>query len=997
MQSLDLSTDHSSSWRVQNSPPLPRNTGFSGGQDLDSRRRNPLACESCYKRKIKCEVEGSNNACIQCMRRNIPCKFTTRKEKRESLKRTQYVRTLEERVKRTESLLRAAGLFAEELSLEDEYLSEEGDDHDRDMDSDDDLISPYFSPRAGVSRRNSEPSALDASSDLPDAQPHPSNDKGKLQAAPESPKGRNRAIPKSGQPHAPLFALDNREEYRYYGRSSSMSILSREGLEWIKRKTGETKLVNVIFSDSTRDSPWDYWRPDVFHDIFTSEVFKPLPPRAEVFALLRDYFRTVNRLFPLYHEATFMRLVEWQYTQQTCDDAARWASINILLSLAYEYRFSNCQKSEKDRERAWLYYKNAMSVFVELSLRRTDLLSIQALLGMALFLRGNSGTQSSLPIITAAVQACHRMGLHRNIARPHLSPTEQEQRRRVFWVAYILDQSTCIRAGSSPIQNHEDFDVDFPADNTEDAFVTSSHNSFFRQLCKITVVKSRMYSKLYSTKALEHKSPAVIFQDIRELHSELEEWKNANPFECRLKKRGTGQDFLLGFASAGLQFVYYNTMLMIHRLPVLLHFGCMDHIARGHPMDDYDLILSEATVSSEICVQAARDTLKLVNNLPWGDIAWIWSLLYYVFLAVMNIFVNILKNPQHPKAKEDLQSLTMAATFFATLIPGDGPGHYARFMTKMSANFERLARNLVERDVKVLKPGDMKSNSPETNKDENRTASKTAADQTVYSRHRQTGLASQSRTSLHTSTPTSPTSTAAHKNTHNIPPNIEGLPQINSSGYVVPDSFSPAPKPETYSTSPPPLTTTYSQRPQAQSHSQSATPVPLHPSDAPSQQQQPFGISGFDAGFFPVSVNSDNFHFGQPGLWQIPLTADWELSPQALNGIFGFDLNYPIPDALHSQPMADPGSNVRMGAPPPSQFGTPNLGGQQAMGPMPMDLGLPPYAPNMVPPPPIGGSQRQTVTPDDAAAAAAAAAAQAMQANSMWMNGPFSGPYPFPM
>lgn len=227
-----------------------------------------------------------------------------------------------------------------------------------------------------------------------------------------------------------------------------MSILSREGLEWIKRKTGETKLVNVIFSDSTRDSPWDYWRPDVFHDIFTSEVFKPLPPRAEVFALLRDYFRTVNRLFPLYHEATFMRLVEWQYTQQTCDDAARWASINILLSLAYEYRFSNCQKSEKDRERAWLYYKNAMSVFVELSLRRTDLLSIQALLGMALFLRGNSGTQSSLPIITAAVQACHRMGLHRNIARAHLSPTEQEQRRRVFWVAYILDQR-CVTPLSS--------------------------------------------------------------------------------------------------------------------------------------------------------------------------------------------------------------------------------------------------------------------------------------------------------------------------------------------------------------------------------------------------------------------------------------------------------------------------------------------------------------------------------------------------------------------
>lgn len=77
-----------------------------------------------------------------------------------------------------------------------------------------------------------------------------------------------------------------------------------------------------------------------------------------------------------------MRMVEWQYTQQTCDDAARWASINIILSLAYEYRFSNSMKPEKDRERAWLYFKNAISVFTELTLRRTDLLSVQALLGM---------------------------------------------------------------------------------------------------------------------------------------------------------------------------------------------------------------------------------------------------------------------------------------------------------------------------------------------------------------------------------------------------------------------------------------------------------------------------------------------------------------------------------------------------------------------------------------------------------------------------------------
>lgn len=166
------------------------------------------------------------------------------------------------------------------------------------------------------------------------------------------------------------------------GRSCSLSILSRTGIDWIKSKTGETQFLDIISTGSNHDDPWTIWRPDVFHDLFSSQVYKPLPSRAEVFSLIKDFFRTANRLFPMYHEASFMQMVEWQYTQQTCDDAARWASINMVICLAYEYRFSNNMKPEKDREKARYYFKNAMSVFTDLSLRRTDLLSVQALLSM---------------------------------------------------------------------------------------------------------------------------------------------------------------------------------------------------------------------------------------------------------------------------------------------------------------------------------------------------------------------------------------------------------------------------------------------------------------------------------------------------------------------------------------------------------------------------------------------------------------------------------------
>ncbi|GMF78530.1 unnamed protein product [Aspergillus oryzae] len=514
----------------------------------------------------------------------------------------------EERLKKTESLLRAAGLLDDDDITQLDSGGEDGNDNSEDETDIDHTQNEHY---GSMSRDSGMPASTDSI--------HVANEESNVTSLSTKSAGQSQKLPWDSTLHQPpLFRYDPREDSRYYGRSSFLSILSRDGIEWIKSKTGESRFLTLLHENKDHDNPWDHWRPDVFHDVFSSTVFKPLPPRAEVFSLLKDYFRTVNRLFPLYHEATFMQLVEWQYTQQTCDDAARWASINIILSLAYEYRFSNCQKSEKDREKAWLYYKNAMSVFPELTLRRTDILSVQALIGMALFLRGNSGTQSASPIITAAIRSCQRMGLHRDVPRPHLSQAEQEQRKRVFWVAYILDQS-------SPTQHPDDLDIGFPEVDNDDEFTMNGNASFFRQLCHLTLIRSRVYSKLYAVKALQKMSPREIYDIVRELREELEEWHNASPFTQQLKPRGASQDFLVGFATAGLQFGYYNSMIMIHRLPLTIHFAYMRHSTIDVKWDvDHKTIFNESTKASSICVQAARDTLKLVNNLPWGDIAWIW-------------------------------------------------------------------------------------------------------------------------------------------------------------------------------------------------------------------------------------------------------------------------------------------------------------------------------------------------------------------------------------
>ena len=166
------------------------------------------------------------------------------------------------------------------------------------------------------------------------------------------------------------------------GSSSGFSIFSPKGIQWVNEKTGDSSFQEMISSSSVDDNKWIYWKPEIFGDIFMRRVFKPLPPKDEALSLLKDFFENFNCMFPLFHEPTFMHLVEKQYSRDPYEGSGWWASINVALAISHRLRvMSNLVPQEED-QKAWLYLKNAMGVLTELTMRNTDLLSVQALLGM---------------------------------------------------------------------------------------------------------------------------------------------------------------------------------------------------------------------------------------------------------------------------------------------------------------------------------------------------------------------------------------------------------------------------------------------------------------------------------------------------------------------------------------------------------------------------------------------------------------------------------------
>ena len=141
----------------------------------------------------------------------------------------------------------------------------------------------------------------------------------------------------------------------------------------------------MISSADVNEIKTTFWKPEVFNDLFERRAFTPLPPREEAFSLLKDFFENFNCMFPLFHEPTFMHLVNRQYSRNPYEGSGWWASLNVALAIAHRLRIMSNLVPQEDDQKAWGYLKNAMGVFTEITMRNTDLLSVQALLGMVKF------------------------------------------------------------------------------------------------------------------------------------------------------------------------------------------------------------------------------------------------------------------------------------------------------------------------------------------------------------------------------------------------------------------------------------------------------------------------------------------------------------------------------------------------------------------------------------------------------------------------------------
>lgn len=385
----------------------------------------------------------------------------------------------------------------------------------------------------------------------------------------------------------------------------------------------------MIASADVHDAKWAYWKPEVFEDMFKRTVYQRLPPRDEALSLLKDFFENFNCMFPLFHEPTFMHLANRNYSSHPYEGSGWWASFNVALAIAHRLRvMSNLVPQYEDRK-AWGFLKNAMGVLTELTMRNTDLLSVQALLGMALFLLGTPNPQPSFFLIAAAIRLANSIGLHKRGSGFNLNPVEIEQRKRVFWIAYLLDKDICLRSGRPPAQDDDDMNVELPTEDPSDNIGNipladgKGKANLFRFMCTFAIIESKVYKQLYSTKA-SRQSDGALLNTIGELDRELEEWKDGIPLDFRPEHEIKASHTPLILHVVVLHFAYYNCLTTIHRMSV--HHGYWTSRLSNYAIQGLNARPLNPRVfsSAALCVQAARASIHLIKYIPQGDYSCVW-------------------------------------------------------------------------------------------------------------------------------------------------------------------------------------------------------------------------------------------------------------------------------------------------------------------------------------------------------------------------------------
>lgn len=455
--------------------------------------------------------------------------------------------------------------------------------------------------------------------------------------------------------------LDESGHWDYHGHSSGFSFVRR-----MREQLGDI-MGPEIFSHTTfikaprlphvLDSPRSM--PESPSTEFSHSLAE-LPPKELAKRVCGYAVKDAASLLPVVHKPTFWASFERIYNnpseQYTNEDHVFLPLFYSAMALGSLFDRGDANSGyregyESATTQGLAYFKTARHMMDIADCR--DLPHIQAVVFMIFFLQSTARLSQCYAYVGIALRSACRMGLHRS-AVGKFNPIESETRKRLFWTIHNMDAYVGLMIGLPLTLREDDIDQDLPAE-VDDEYITcdgilpmpegevslvTACNSHTRLVAILIKIMRTIYPiKFPSPLGMSDKSYSVPFASIREIESELEQWKNSLPPIL------TPSDTVSKYTRVQqlLRLTYAHAQVMLYR--PFLHFVDAEKRSKAIDQRAYACAASFVNVSRNIIhIQTHMKQKGLLNGAYWFG-------MYTTFFSILALVYFAAENPDQPSTQ----------------------------------------------------------------------------------------------------------------------------------------------------------------------------------------------------------------------------------------------------------------------------------------------------------------------------------------------------------
>ncbi|KAB8212103.1 fungal-specific transcription factor domain-containing protein [Aspergillus parasiticus] len=465
--------------------------------------------------------------------------------------------------------------------------------------------------------------------------------------------------------------------WEHHGPGSWLSICSTPGVQWVSAKAGTTRFDEIaqdlvmgwtkkltLASDSIRErcpepgveTAWRY--VSAYFENSRDSVFGVVQ-RSNFESRLRIHFQNVNR---------------------PDEDVAWYALRNAVYAIGR--RLVASMDGTRDFAEIQLeslrFFHNAFAVFSELLFRPSGLMAVQALVVMTSFAELLGSPAVEYMLCTSAVRLAQSKGLHRQSSRAwNLQRSEILHRNWVFWAAYFYDKNIALRSGRPSAIDDDEISCEIPNE-----FPDGSRSGIEAVIAAIEHARicAKISKQLLSARAL-NRSPESLFDIMKTLENKLQMWRNSLPDHLTLAKQNNTPPSRNSYQCRAnilrLHYLYWGSVIALN---ANFHYPWISSLFARPESFFEDRMLKSSVQAAE----ASRQILSTLKDTEFDTSYPSPIIFYFPMLAVINLFIYILKMPTLETVRSDLALLDLAG------------GHFAKvhFLTSSQVSFT-FAREIV--------------------------------------------------------------------------------------------------------------------------------------------------------------------------------------------------------------------------------------------------------------------------------------------------------------